>query len=198
MPPKKDYSGSRFNYLHCDGPNNKGLPLKICWIPLATIDEATGGLAVAEGMHKPRINDFARPPEGIAYGDIPADSWRCIEYQPGDLLVFDLNTPHSGLVNRSDRFFRLSMDIRGMKRSENIPSIGKVAKVDQNAIVITELGGEEKTFRINEDTFCRIYRGRLTGMPLKLSEIPDLVKPGDDVYLASREDGTATFIRPQH
>lgn len=197
VPPNTDHSGSRFNYIHADGPNNKGLPLKICWIPVAAIDEATGGLTVAEGMHRPRMNDFPRPPEGIAYGAVPDDAWRRAEFQPGDLLVFSLETPHSGLANRSDKYFRLSMDFRGMKKSEHIPTIGKVAAIDACAITVTADDGVPKTFRIDEDTFCRIYRERLTGMPLELEEIPQRVKVGDPVYVAS-DHGTAIFIRPQH
>lgn len=197
LPPNPDKPGSRFNFIHCDGPNNKGLPLRICWIPLATIDEATGGLAVAEGMHKPRMGDFPRPPQGIAADAIPEDAWRRAIYQPGDLLMFSMETPHSGLANRSDRHFRLSMDIRGMKKSGNIPTVGKVAAIDPCAIMIETETGEMRTFRLDEDTFCRITRGRLTGMPLALEEIPQMVKIGAPVYVAS-DHGTATFIRPQH
>lgn len=197
LPPNPKHTGSRFNFLHCDGPNNKGLPLRICWIPLATIDEETGGLAVTEGLHKPQMNDFPRPPQGIAYGAIPADRWRRTVYQPGDLLVFSLETPHSGLANRSSRYFRLSMDIRGMPKSGNVPTVGKVSAIDANAISVAADDGTTRTFRIDEDTFCRITRGRLTGMPLELAEIPQLVKVGDPVYVAS-DHGTATFIRPQH
>jgi hypothetical protein len=197
VPPNPKHNRSRFNYLHNDGANNKGLPLKICWMPLATIDEATGGLAVAEGLHKPRMNDFPRPPQGIAPDVIPADSWRRTVYQPGDLLVFSMETPHSGLANRSDHYFRLSMDIRGMKKSENVPMVGKIAAIDANAITVTAEDGGQQTFRIDRDTFCRITRGRLTGMPLELAEIPQLLKIGDPVYVAS-DHGTATFIRPQH
>jgi hypothetical protein len=196
VPPNRNHAGSRFNFIHCDGPNNKGLPLKICWLPLATIDEATGGLTIAEGMHKPRMNDFPRPPQGIAYGAIPADAWRRTVYQPGDLVVFSMETPHSGLANRSDKQFRLSMDMRGMRKSDNIPTVGKVKAVDACAITVTTDDGLDKTFRIDEDTFCRITRGRLTGMPLALEEIPQLVKVGDPVYVAA-DHGTAMFIRPQ-
>ncbi|MBH1997662.1 MAG: phytanoyl-CoA dioxygenase family protein [Sphingomonadaceae bacterium] len=197
LPPGSGRAGKRFNFIHCDGPNNKGLPLKICWIPLVMIDEATGGLALAEGMHRPRMNDFPRPPEGIAEDAIPANAWRRTVYQPGDVLIFSMETPHSGLANRSDRYFRLSMDIRGMPMSGNIPTVGKVAAIDPCAITVTTEEGAQRTFRIDEDTFCRITRGRLTGMPLALAEIPELVKVGDPVYVAS-DHGTATFIRPQH
>ncbi|MGA8705927.1 MAG: phytanoyl-CoA dioxygenase family protein [Steroidobacteraceae bacterium] len=197
LPPNSGRSGSRFNYVHADGANNKGLPLRICWIPLAPIDEATGGLALAEGLHGPRLNDFPRPPAGIEQSDVPAVAWRRAEFRPGDLLMFSLETPHTGLANLSDRFFRLSMDIRGMKKSDNVPMIGTVVAIDENAITIADDNGGQQTFRLNEDTFCRIFRARLSGMPLQLAEIPRLVKLGDPVYVASNR-GTATFIRPQH
>ena len=197
LPPGAGREGRRFNFLHCDGPNNKGLPLKICWMPLAPIDEETGGLALAEGLHRPRMHDFPRPPEGIADGVIPQDAWRRALYQPGDLLVFSLETPHSGLANRSDSYFRLSMDIRGMPKSGNVPTVGTVAALDACAITVATEAGEQRTFRIDDDTFCRVTRGRLTGMPLALKEIPQMVKIGDPVYVAA-DHGTATFIRPQH
>jgi ectoine hydroxylase-related dioxygenase (phytanoyl-CoA dioxygenase family) len=197
LPPNPKHSGSRFNYVHCDGANNKGLPVRVCWIPLAPIDEATGGLALAEGLHKPRMNDFPRPPEGIGQNVVPPDAWRRAEFEPGDLVVFSLETPHSGLANRSDRYFRLSMDIRGMRRSDNIPTIGTVVAIDANAVTVADDNGKRHTFRLNEDTFCRIARGRLSGMPVPLAEIPKLVKVGDPVYVASNR-GTAVFMRPQH
>ena len=197
-PPRGEQSGgSRLNYVHCDGPNNKGLPLKVCWIPLVTIDEETGGLALTEGLHRPRMNDFPRPAIGINESAVPVEAWRRALFQPGDLLVFSLETPHSGLANRSEKFFRLSMDIRGMKKSEKIPTVGKVAAIDRCAITVETDDGTQRTFRIDEDTFCRIYRGRQSGMPLTLAEVPELVKVGGPVYVAA-DHGTATFIRPQH
>ena len=197
VPPRKEAPASRFNFVHADGPNNKGLPLKICWVPVAPIDEAIGGLAVTEGLSKPRMNDFPRPPQGINPEDVPDDTWRRATFEPGDLLVFSLETPHSGLANLSDKYFRLSMDIRGMRKSDNPPVVGNVVAVDRCAITVEDAAGVQHIFRIDEDTFCRVYRGRLTGMPLALEEIPELVQVGAPVYVAA-DHGTATFIRPQH
>ena len=197
VPPGATPKSSRFNYVHADGPNNKGLPLKVVWVPLAPIDEETGGLAVAEGMHRPRLGDFPRPSEGIREGDVPRGAWRRTTWQPGDVLLFSLELPHSGLANLSDRYFRLSMDIRGMCKSKGVPVVGTVAAVDACAIAVDDEAGQRHVFRIDRDTYCRIYRGRLSGMPLTLEEIRELVKPGSKVYLAA-DHGTATFIRPQH
>jgi len=198
VPPRqKPRSPSRFNYVHADGPNNKGLPLKVVWIPLAPIDEETGGLAVAEGMHRPRMGDFERPAKGIAEQDVPVEAWRRTAYRPGDVLLFSLQLPHSGLANRSDKFFRLSMDIRGMRKSDHVPTVGNVVAIDRCAVMVETADGTRKTFRIDDDTFCRIWRGRQTGMPLTRDEIPVLVKVGDPVYLAD-DHGTVMFMRPQH
>ena len=197
VPPNPAHRGSRFNYVHCDGANNRGLPLRVCWIPVARIDEATGGLTLAEGLHQPRMNDFARPVAGIGQGVVPADAWRRTEFEPGDVLMFSLDTPHSGLANRSDRYFRLSMDIRGMKKSENVPMLGKVAAIDENAVTLVDDQGRSRTFRLTEDSFCRIWRGALTGTPLRKEEVPRLIKVGDPMYIAY-ERGNVVFMRPQH
>ena len=84
-----------------------------------------------------------------------------------------------------------------MPKSGNVPTVGTVAALDACAITVATEAGEQRTFRIDEDTFCRVTRGRLTGMPLALEEIPQMVKIGDPVYVAA-DHGTATFIRPQH
>jgi hypothetical protein len=197
VPPSRATPVSRFNFVHADGPSNKGLPLKVCWIPLAPIDEAIGGLALTEGLHKPRMNDFPRLSSGINATEVPVDAWRRFRYQPGDVVIFSLESPHSGLANLSDRYFRLSMDIRGMRKSDGVPVVGSVTAIDRCAITVRDESGAQHTFRIDEDTFCRIYRGKLSGMPLKLDEIPQLLVIGAQVYIASNR-GTATFIRPQH
>jgi len=197
LAPHAGGEGSVFNYVHADGPNNPGLPLRIFWIPLVTIDEDLGGLAVAEGLHRPRMGDFPRPREGIDQNAVPPEAWRRTVYQPGDLLAFSMETPHSGLRNRSGDRFRLSMDIRGMRRSDNVPVVGTVAAVDASALAVDAEDGSHHVFRLDETTYCRIARGRLSGMPLDLGEISLLLKVGDPVYVASNR-GTATFIRPQH
>lgn len=197
VPPSGTGQASRFNAIHTDGVYNKGLKLRICWMPIAPIDEATGGLAVAEGLHRPRMGDFPRPRQGISLADVPADSWRRAEYQPGDLLMLSLETPHSGLANRSDRFFRLSMDIRCTRKSDGVPVLGTLAEVDRCAIAIDGDDGFRHVFRIDEDTYFRIHRGSQSGIPLLLDEIPVLAPIGQRVYVV-HDHGTAIFVRPQH
>lgn len=197
VPPSGSNQPSRFNFVHADGANNKGLKLRVCWIPLAPIDEETGGLALTEGLHKPRMGDFPRRRMGIDLADVPPECWRRAEYRPGDLLMFSLESPHSGLANRSSRFFRLSMDIRCTRKSDGVPVVGTLAAVDRCAIEVDGEDGQRHVFRIDEDTYYRVYRGRLTGIPLTLDEIPSVAKVGDRVYVA-HDHGTAVFVRNQH
>ncbi|MDO7836319.1 phytanoyl-CoA dioxygenase family protein [Sphingobium sp. HBC34] len=197
VPPSGSNQPSRFNFVHADGPNNKGLKLRVAWIPIAPIDEAIGGLAVTEGLHRPRMGDFPRPSIGIDPADVPVDSWRRAEYQPGDLLMFTLESPHSGLANRSDRFFRMSMDIRCTRKSDGVPVVGTLAEVDPCAIAVDDDAGARHIFRLDEYTFFRVYRGRLTGMPVPLADIPAIAPIGERIFVA-HENGRAVFVRPAH
>jgi len=194
VPPKKDHSGSRFNYIHQDSSNNQGIPFKICWIPLAPIDEATGGLAVVEGFHRPQPEDFERPggapiPESV----VPAEAWRRTDYRPGDILIFDMDLPHSGLANYSDHFFRLSLDIRFVPASGNVPTVGKVSAVDDGSVTVTDEAGESRRFVLDADTWCRNY----DSLKIPLEKIPAFLAVGSPVVVAS-EAGRAKVIRPQH
>ena len=193
VPPRKPRGTSRFNFIHQDSSHNPGIPFRICWIPVAEIDEEIGGLALTEGLHKPRPDDFERPPHGIREDVIPAGSWRRTHYHPGDLLMFDLNAPHSGLVNLSTNRFRLSMDIRLLRASDNVPMIGNVAGLDSESVTVTGNDGEHRRFLIGDGTYCRGYNG----MRIPLEEIPDRLHIGDLVIVAS-ENGSARVIRPQH
>jgi hypothetical protein len=192
-PPRREHRSNRFNFIHQDSSHNPGIPFRICWIPVAAIDEKTGGLALTEGLHKPRPNDFVRPPEGIPQEVIPADSWRRTNYRPGDLLMFDLNSPHSGLANHSSRYFRLSMDIRLLRASDNVPTVGTVAGVDQTSVTVAGNDGKNDRFLFEDGTYCRSYNG----VRIPIENIPRTLKIGDPVIVAS-ENGRARVIRPQH
>ena len=93
----------------------RSIPFRICWIPLAEIDADVGGLVLAEGLHRwPILHD------AVEAASVPdTGRWRIAGRSlaarqptaPAICVIMDLNTPHSGLANHSDRF-RLSMDIR--------------------------------------------------------------------------------------
>ncbi|MES2258332.1 MAG: phytanoyl-CoA dioxygenase family protein [Pseudomonadota bacterium] len=193
-PPASDLQSDRMVYVHQDGFYNAGIPFLICWIPLADIDEATGGLILGEAMHKgPYLHDTSQPPMcPIPQGAVPDAAWRRADYRPGDLLLMDLGTPHTGLSNHSDRF-RLSMDIRVMGASGATPIVGKLAAISSSAVSVVGEDGRRGDFIVDQDTYCR----GLDGVKVGLEEIAVRFKVGDSVIVASKE-GRATVIRPPH
>lgn len=189
--PNRDRNRSRFSFIHCDCSHNAGIPFVLFWIPVAAIDEETGGLAVAEGLHHP--DSIARPPEGIPLEWFPPDVWRRAAYRPGDLLMFDKNTPHSGLANYSSRYFRLSMDLRAVRASENVPTVGHIAAVGPDSVTVKTDNGSMKTFKVDADSYCRSY----DGVKIPLAEIQARLKVGSSVIVGA-ENGVAKVVRPQH
>jgi hypothetical protein len=193
-PPIADRTRQRLDYVHQDGFYNKGIPFRICWIPLAEIDAEVGGLILGEGLHRgPILHDTSKPPlYPIPDDAIAEDRWRRASYRPGDLLMMDLNTPHSGLANHSDRF-RLSMDIRVMGQREKTPIVGRLTAIEPDAVHIEGDDGRSGRFRVDAQTYCR----GLDGREIALADIALRFKPGDEVILAATRDH-ATIIRPIH
>jgi len=194
-PPQQDNSQSRIDVIHQDGPYSPGIPFRICWIPLAEIDDDIGGLMLAEGM---AANQESYHPKsdggsnlGIPLADIPADRWRRTTYQPGDVLLMNLWTPHTGIANRSNRF-RLSMDHRVMAKGAKCPIVGTVEEISENHIVARDASGRH-VFRIVPETYVR----NTWGQKLNGAEIPDFHTPGSEVIIAYDGD-TASVVRPPH
>lgn len=190
--PNRDRMPSRFSYIHCDCVTNPGIPFIVCWLPVVTIDEEMGGLAVAEGLHRPRPNDFPRVAEGIPLESIPAETWRRTVYQPGDLLMFDGNLPHSGLANYSSRYFRLSLDLRVVRASDNVPTLGVIAAIEGDTVTVRTEDGTLRSFRLDADTRCRDYSGM---KKISYTELPANLPVGSAVIVAA-ESGLAKMVRP--
>lgn len=190
-PPNGDRNRSRFNYVHQDGFYNEGIPFRICWIPLVPIDDAVGGIALAQGLHRgPCLHDRNNPPLfPVPDGAVPEDAWHRARYEPGDLLMFDLNLPHSGMSNLSNRF-RLSMDIRVMGASENVPAIGPVTAISASSVSVRRGDGRLATFSLDESTYCRGGDGKKTSP----AELTKYLHVGDVAIVAGR-DGRATVVR---
>jgi hypothetical protein len=190
-PPLQDKSKPRFDGIHQDGPFSPGIPFRICWFPLAEIDEDIGGLAFASELTEkinrhPLVNGSNT---SIPHEILPSESWRRTTYEAGDVLLMNLWTPHSGLTNLSDRF-RLSMDHRVMAKSDNCPIVGTVGAVSADIITIMTPNGE-RTLRIEDDTYVR----NNWGQKLMGDEIAAFHLPGNDVIVAC--DGEkATVVRP--
>ena len=194
VPPIVDRSRSRFDMIHADGFYNEGLPFLICWVPLDVIDEDVGGLALLEGAHRQpslhkRVGMDILP---IQVEDVPAEKWRRTVYRPGDVLLMDLDTPHSGLSNITTDRFRFSMDTRVMPSSGNTPKVGAIAAVDAQTVTIVERGGREHELRFDADSFVR---GSM-GDQMPLAAIPEKYQPGDDVIVMAEGDRVIN-MRPQ-
>jgi len=192
-PPNGEPDGDRTLFIHQDGVLNPGIPFFVTWVPLAAVTPDMGGVALATGLNDGTV--FHRIEDGIYQGididQIAPDRWRHSEYQPGDLLMMDIMTPHTGLTNISDRF-RLSVDLRVMRDSGNKPAIGVLSAINDNSVTVRTDDGE-LSFVVDDDTY---YRG-LDGKRLKPHEIPALFSVGTPV-LIGQVDGRARMIRPPH
>lgn len=192
-PPGGDPDGERTMYIHQDGVLNPGIPFFVTWVPLTTVTSDMGGVTLAEGLSDGTV--FHRIEDGIYQGitldQIDPARWRHSDYQPGDLLMMDVMTPHTGLTNISDRF-RFSVDLRVMRDSGNKPAIGTLTALSDDSISVRTEEGEQ-SFIVDEDTYAR----GLDGRRLKPSGIPALFPVGGPVMVA-QADGRAKMIRPPH
>ena len=191
--PSADRKRSRFDMIHEDGTYSNGLPFLICWIPLAEIDADIGGLAVAEGLHHgPCLHKM----DGIKIlpiedGVIPEHAWKRTTYRPGDVLLMDQRTPHSGLANYSDRF-RLSIDTRILPDRGDVPIVGTLTAFSLDGLTVRDRKGET-TLSLDDDSYCRGQFGNRILRP----DLAQEYRPGSEVILA--HDGRRVIcLRPQH
>ena len=194
-PPSQDPARSRIDGIHQDGPYSPGIPFRICWIPLAEIDEDVGGLMCAEGVAADKENFHPTDDGGsnsmIPLESFPADCWRRTTYQAGDVLLMNLWSPHTGLSNVSDRF-RLSLDHRVMAKRDKCPIVGEVVTIAPDRVEVRD-GSGVTSLRIKPDTYVRNHMGE----KLSDQQIVDFFKPGSPVIIA-HDDDLATVVRPPH
>lgn len=113
--------------FHCDGPYmNRGTDRHLsCWTPLGHIEPANSGLMVLEGSH-------TNPDLRAGYLSMDADRdglvwldedptvvrqrygrrWLTTTYEPGDVLIFTMDTLHGAFDNAMSDRCRLSTDSR--------------------------------------------------------------------------------------
>lgn len=175
--------------IHQDGPHNVGMHFLTFWFPLMPIPEELGGLAIVPrpaslGSLHGKLEDGEVTPY-IAGETFSADDWYRSDYQPGDVLIFGLTTPHCGMPNASDRL-RLSIDIRVQAASAPRPIEGVVLAGSSDSIVIASDAGDLVSLAVDSGTYLR---------PDRYGPRPD---PHDFVgrrVLATEEDGCARLIR---
>jgi hypothetical protein len=191
-PPVPALPADPFIGRHQDAFYNMGMECYTCWVPLMEIDERVGGLAVIPGLHRQGFfHDRNDPPQyRIPPGALPPDRWHRSLYRPGDLVMFDKMTPHSGLPNTSDRF-RLSMDVRVAPITGPLPVLGEVVRFTPQEVAIREPSGREVVLKVDEDTYCRWTSGKRLPVDELIARLP----PGARI-LASAEDGRAISLRP--
>jgi ectoine hydroxylase-related dioxygenase (phytanoyl-CoA dioxygenase family) len=193
-PPGGDPVKGRLIYPHQDGFYSRGLEMKTCWIPVDRIDLETGGCAWIEGAHNgPILHDLDNPPLfPLRAETLPRHGWKTAVFEPGDLVIFHLNTPHSGLTNVSRDRFRLSFDIRVTEASGNTPFIGNVVDLTEHqATVEHEDTGARRTFAIDSNTFVRSTDGKKR----EGADIPTTFAKGETVVIASSDGSLATLVR---
>lgn len=196
-PPVDDPAASRFIYPHQDGFYSRDMEMKICWIPLDYVDDQTGGCAWIEGAHRgPILHDLSKPPLfPIPAEVVPLEGWKRADFGPGDIVIFDLNLPHSGLTNLSKDRFRLSMDIRVTEASGKVPSIGSVLSVTEDRISLSnDRTGKEESYAIGADTYVRGTDGRKR----EGADIPLTFHVGEKVIVNSKDGQNATLVRSIH
>ncbi len=142
------------------GPNDD---FRTVWIPLMSIDQSVGGLAVARGSHVGGLRDHVetenrsyilkgRKQKGVPLEDIH-DEWVSANYEPGDVLIFHCHTLHRGLPNTSDRV-RLSLDVRCQPARRPLNFQARTTILEQAQYradvkaVAAEVGLDEPTFEI--------------------------------------------------
>lgn len=194
--PDADPTAERLEFVHQDGFFNPGIPFLNCWIPLVDMDEAVGGIAVAEGYHRfPNLHEQGAPPQYLMPHDaIPHEAWRRADFKPGDLLVLHLDTPHSGITNISGDRFRMSLDLRMLPASGPVPMIGEIEQISADSITLVNDQGERRVLAIGDHTYCR-GKEFVSGARIDAATLLHHYVPGDSV-IVSYADGKATVVRP--
>ena len=163
MPP----GGS--TQVHHDAVRNPGFDMTTAWIPLMTIDEELGGLAVESG-----------------------GCWRWHAYEPGDVVFMHEAMTHTGLANRSRDELRISVDVRFQNPGAAAAVVGRICAVDAVSVSVETQDGEVVTLGVDDTTLLRAGSGQtIPRAELLMSELV----PGRRV-IASRRDGRAVMVKP--
>lgn len=178
---------------HQDGFANEGIAFRTCWVPLMTIGAREGGLAMADGEHeRGYLHDANDAPQyPIPREALADDVWCRSDYEPGDLVMFSTQIPHAGMPNYSNRF-RLSLDIRIMPASADLPVVGTVRDIAVDQVTIDNHDGRLVRLSLDAETYCRGTSGRR----IPTHDMKDHLAPGD-LAMASQSNGHATLLRPQ-
>ena len=150
--------------------------LHVAWIPLMTMNESVGGLALAEDSHKVDFDvslyEYVANDSGpkIREERLAEMTWISAEYRPGDLLILDGKIIHKGLPNTSDRI-RFSLDRRYQPKNSRIDWAASLHddgkgwyrdQVIRPAVSTTGLTGDEAEKMVWEMAIQNPIRDRIT------------------------------------
>jgi hypothetical protein len=142
---------------HQDGFYSPGIKnYKPVWMPITNCEREVGGLAVAVGQcNRGFLHNLAEVPSPIPEGVIPADAWATTDYYPGDVLVLNPYAPHASMPNTSNRC-RVTIDTRVQSAAHPRVMLADVLEVKPDSIRVRSQDGQDRTFKVDEDTFIRI------------------------------------------
>jgi ectoine hydroxylase-related dioxygenase (phytanoyl-CoA dioxygenase family) len=195
--PGDAVTDKRLIYPHQDGFYSRGMPMKICWIPIDKVDADVGGCAWVAGTHRgPNLHDMSQPPLfPIADDIVPPEGWLRADFAPGDIVIFDLNLLHSGLSNISRDRFRISMDIRVTEASGPVPTIGELVELTERGVrVRNDRTGVEEYYAVNRRTYVR----GTNGAKREGRDIAATFTPGEHVIVNCLDGRNATLVRSVH
>lgn len=197
LPPATIDNPPRNLDVHQDGAYSPGMTFATCWMPLNRIDVTTGGLYLAAGQHR---RGFLRPGDNAATstfadGPLDADCWARADYRPGDVVIFSMSTPHYGDANRSRRF-RLSLDIRAVRRSTPVPLIGEVVRISEDGVTIASEEEGEVELVIDDETQIQALADATKSYPVFVTRFQAVaVLPPGSRVMATRLNGRAGVFR---
>jgi len=191
VPPTIEVPEDPYIGRHQDGVGLIGLDCVICWIPLHSIDEKVGGLAVAVDTYSGELfPDRFFDPELVT-----PDVWARADYRLGDILMMDPSMLHAGLPNLSDKF-RLSLDLRVLRPSSPRPIEGTVLAIDKQEVTIKDQKGETATYRIDEHSHLRGLTSKSdVAILISADELTDYIPAGSKIWATSQADRIA-ILRP--
>jgi hypothetical protein len=163
------------------------------------VSKATGGLAVAEGLHHNNYyHDKTQPlPYPIPPGAIPDEAWRTADYRLGDVVLFDRFLPHSGQRNRSEKNFRVSFDVRCILPGDPVPLFGTMISSTSDMIEFSDLEGKTHKLRMTGETQIR-GTARSRANQIDRLSVPTDYPEGQEVLVTYDGDCAVMLREPKY
>lgn len=183
--------GGTVTGVHQDGFYSPGIKnYKPVWTTLTPCEREVGGLMVAmRQCNRGYLHNLAKTPSPIPAGVIPDDCWATTDYFPGDILILNPFSPHASMPNRSDRC-RVTLDTRVQSAADPRVLLATVIEAREDAIRVRTREGEERDFRVDDDTFIRIHH---PGVRQKRSEYVPTAPAGQTIVVVFDGDHAETL-----